>query len=250
MKPQQSDIPKHARGNDIFETTRNAAIESAAALLGTLSKARDLKRRAQAALEERAEFDKDVEKNEPRDFLFDMLRLNASYLNELAKLGSHHKDLVHRALENLYASASKSMNGKDRVLQFTRDQLLQTFILQNDVLDGQGDPVPVYLTWDNVLEAHDLLAKDKDPFSFSVPKGATLSAIKPGSCTISVPFGVPTVVTMKVTEQKAHPFLDRKYETTLRVTLPLPNGRSQVRRIPVELNMRRPTTTTDDKVGA
>jgi hypothetical protein len=108
---QSSPIPKNAIGSDMLETTRHAALESAANLLETLAYARKLKRRAKAALEERTQFENN-DKPAPRDFLFDMLRLNASYLNELAKLGSHHKDLVQRALENVYSTAAANSAAK------------------------------------------------------------------------------------------------------------------------------------------
>jgi len=245
MAGKHFQIPSHSRGNDILETSRNAALESAANLLETLSHARDLKRRARAALEDRTEFDANDEEATPRDFLFDMLRLNASYLNELAKLGSHHKDLVRRALDNLYSSAAgpTSALAKDRVLSFEREKRSATFVVQNDVAPEEST---VQLEWENVLAAHTPLAEN--PFSFrnkSAENGGPLPVrTRPPKrehlpetywCEVPVTFGVPTVVEMTVSDTG---FLKRRYHTSLTLTLQLGNKRKQVRRIPVELDMR------------
>jgi len=243
MAGKHSQIPSHSRGNDILETSRNAALESAANLLETLSHARDLKRRARAALEDRTEFDANDEEATPRDFLFDMLRLNASYLNELAKLGSHHKDLVRRALDNLYSSAAgpTSALAKDRVLSFNRKKWTATFVVQNDV---NPEARFVQLEWENVLTAHSPSAEN--PFAFAVRREDGVEPItvpkREGgdqkasySCPLDVTFGVPAVVEMTVSDTG---FLKRRYHTSLTLTLQLGDKHRQVRRIPVELDMR------------
>jgi len=237
-------IPKHSQGNNLLETSRGTALLSAANLLETLSHARDLKRRAQAALEDRTRFDANDEGKTPRDFLFDMLRLNASYLNELAKLGSHHKDLVRRALDNLYSSTARSTSavGKDRVLKFDLDRKPATFVVQNDVAP---EVVLVELEWENVLTAHTPSADN--PFVFAIPGTEPLPVDRKDTgsphthfCRIPVTFGVPTAVEMTL---QGNGFLKRRYRGILTLSVPIGAEHKQVRRIPVEIDMRDKQST-------
>src|SRR5215510_12462974 len=91
--------------HEILEQSRKAAIRSAATLLDSVSKTRELRRRFGATFggyRRRAEGDE----KDSGDFLFDLLRLNAEYLNRVSRLGERYSEFAHRALENLYAVAA------------------------------------------------------------------------------------------------------------------------------------------------
>jgi len=235
-----NEVAKQASGDDVLETSRSAALESAANILETLAQARKLKQRARAAIEDATEFRADETAAEPRDFLFDMLRLNASYLNELAKLGTHHKDLVRRALENLYSSASaNSKHPTAANLEFDAENLSRKFIVQNDAALTEQS---VLLAWEGILAARS--ESIPDPFSFMdeetgvpIPAKGRPERNKSGAyfVEVDVVFATPTIVAMTVDPTD---LLPRKYETELVIKLKLDDKRTQVRRIPVSIDMR------------
>src|SRR5690349_11166782 len=109
---------------DTLEKSRAAAITLAANLLESVAHAKRFRRR----------FDPDTgppQSSSPQgDFLFDLLRLNADYLNQFARLGNVHKDVAHRALENLYALITPSRARSDaQSLEFTNANPDQTFAI-------------------------------------------------------------------------------------------------------------------------
>jgi hypothetical protein len=91
---------------DVMQDTRRAALRSAANFLEAVDRARQSRRRMAALFPETAEPAGDGERRREKkgDFLFDLLRLNARYLNQLSALGTAHSRIAHQALERLYAS--------------------------------------------------------------------------------------------------------------------------------------------------
>jgi hypothetical protein len=232
--------PADVSGRDILETSRHAALESAANLLEAVAHAKKLKRHASAALEERTQLEEGDANGEPRDILFDILRLNATYLNEFAKLGTRHKDLFHRALENLYSNiAANSKQPTANELEFNRKNLERAFVVRNDAAPEQD---VACIEWVSVL------GKPKDdPLSFKIGKkisqhrtsvDCSICGIHHESCFIHVParFGVPVVINLAIDRKS---LLERVYRTELKVTLRLDQQRRQIRRIPVTINMRK-----------
>ena len=87
---------------DAMQDARKAALRSAANLLESVNRARQARRRVAALFPEpRGEGRPEKKKG---DFLFDLLRLNARYLNQLSALGTAHSRIAHQALERLYAA--------------------------------------------------------------------------------------------------------------------------------------------------
>src|SRR5580692_2708442 len=86
---------------DFMQDTRRAALRSAANFLEAVDRARHSRRRIAAMFPEPAGEHREAKKG---DFLFDLLRLNARYLNQLSALGTAHSRIAHQALERLYAS--------------------------------------------------------------------------------------------------------------------------------------------------
>src|SRR5277367_6766264 len=108
--------------HDILEHTRRAAIRSAGTYLETLDRAR--RSRADADGGSRP-FARAVARAGQRpdrlEVLFEVLRLNANYLNQLAKLGERHGDVAHRTLEHLYSMIAPSRSDPaTSTLRFTR----------------------------------------------------------------------------------------------------------------------------------
>ncbi len=88
---------------DFMQDTRRAALRSAANFLEAVDRARRSRRRIAAMFPEPAG-DGERPGAKKGDFLFDLLRLNARYLNQLSALGTAHSRIAHQALERLYAS--------------------------------------------------------------------------------------------------------------------------------------------------
>lgn len=88
---------------DFMQDTRRAALRSAANFLEAVDRARQSRRRI-AALFPEPPGDGEKQGAKKGDFLFDLLRLNARYLNQLSALGTAHSRIAHQALERLYAS--------------------------------------------------------------------------------------------------------------------------------------------------
>jgi len=229
-----TDVPKPPKG-DILETSRDAALQSAANLLASLAHAKKLRKRAHATLEDRTDFGNQPA-NTPRDVLFDIMRLNASFLNELAKLGTRHEDIVKRALENMYSAATNnSKHAETRELSFDLKQNELAFVIQND---AAPQTKTITLTWQNVLHGR---PNDPQPFSLRAQAGKptkiAVTCEESGRCSaeVNVDFGVPKVLLLKIDPK---PFLQRGYQTELAIRLQLADGKGQVRRIPIVIDMR------------
>lgn len=220
--------------NDILEQSRSAALESAADLLESIAHAQKLKKRAESTFEDRRDpGDKDTESG---DFLFDMLRLNAHYLNELAKLGRRHNAVAHRALENFYALVNPAMkNPSSKELEFSREKPMASFAVQNDV---NPDPKAKYVMveWETI--EHPRTGDPYNPFVIELERRMLSAEIEGKLCRVvlELPFGIPKVVTLHVHFDE---LLERRYRLELQVRLRLDDeGRDQVRRIPIVIDAR------------
>lgn len=213
--------------HEILELSRSAALESAANLLQGIAEGQKLKRRAEAAFEDRRKEEKD---RKGGDFLFDMLRLNARYLNELAKLSDRHKGFALRALENFYALANPGVrNGSATELELSRQKMTSKFVVQNDVNPEEDH---VTLEW-----VPPLGPKDQ---SFTFEFQGSRRRPKAAGCIVKIPiaFGLPKVITLNV---DLSDYLDRRYRTEILIKLPSGTGdREHIRRIPVLIDARKP----------
>lgn len=227
----------------ILEHSGSAAIESAADLLESIAHAQKLKKRAESAFEDRRRpGDQDGESG---DFLGDMIRLNAHYLNELAKLSRRHNVIAHRALENFYSLINPGVkNPSASELEFTREKPTASFAVQNDV---NPDVDSVTLEWASIPDSKTRKAGSPIVVEFDgrrrapeIVPVAPEQEPKPDDCRfrIAVPiqFGVPKVVKLKVNFDE---LLERRYKLELLVRLPLRDeGREQLRRIPLTIDAR------------
>jgi hypothetical protein len=88
---------------DAMQEVRKAALRSAANLLESADHARQARKRVASLFPQPRDDDGRHEKRKG-DFLFDLLRLNARYLNQLSALGTAHSRIAHQALERLYSA--------------------------------------------------------------------------------------------------------------------------------------------------
>ena len=118
-------------GND-YETlreSRQAAIQSAANILQVLSDAKRLRKPLVDALASPTAEDTE----EGGDFLFDLLRLNARYLNQLAAIGKSHTSVAQRALERFYSVVTPpGRMVMSEGLRLTRAAPAASFLVRND----------------------------------------------------------------------------------------------------------------------
>jgi hypothetical protein len=205
----------------ILEESRRAAIRSAANLLEVADRAKRLRKRV-ASTWRNCDDDDGKDRNDRGDFMFDLLRLNASYLNQLAKIGEAHGHVAHRALEKLYAlvvPSGRARSGEELV--FTPHRRSHKFELHND-LNPNADSVT--LTWATVSPP--LLSRPQHWLSFL--DGENVSNRQ--DLTLRLPFGASRSVSAIV--RGDFPVL-RKYAAELSVKL----GRMR-RGIPVVIDWR------------
>jgi hypothetical protein len=88
---------------DAMQDARKAALRSAANFLESIDRARQARKRA-AALFPEPRREEGTQEKRKGDFLFDLLRLNARYLNQLSALGTAHSRIAQQALERLYSA--------------------------------------------------------------------------------------------------------------------------------------------------
>jgi hypothetical protein len=118
---------------DILEETRSAAVRSAANLLQAADHAKRIRKRFVSTLSLRDDEDEPAGRARG-DFLFDLMRLNAGFLNEMAKLGKKHNPIAHQALERLYGLlVPGGRRAQGRELLFTREERTVPFEVHNDV---------------------------------------------------------------------------------------------------------------------
>jgi hypothetical protein len=122
---------------DAMQEARKAALRSAANLLESVDRARQARRRVAALFPEPRDDDGRHEKRKG-DFLFDLLRLNARYLNQLSALGTAHSRIAHQALERLYSAmvpAGRQYSGyqggySGQVLDFSPTARTAKFVIE------------------------------------------------------------------------------------------------------------------------
>ena len=112
-----------------IEHTRRAAITSAANLLEAADKAKRLRKRVISTLG----LDEEAKDGDRGDFVLELMRLNASYLNRLATLGKRHGGIAQSALEKLYGfMVPPSRREASAELKFTRAERKARFLIRND----------------------------------------------------------------------------------------------------------------------
>jgi hypothetical protein len=244
--------------NEILEQSRRAAVQTVANLLDGMAKTKKLRRRFESTQDddrERAEQD-DAPENRDSDFLFDMLRLNATYLNEVARLGARYRDFAYRALENMYRITHPGLknDGADELV-FARSAGVQeewierSFVVQNDVNPKEKSARievpriwnPETRDWIDVIElsCDDEADLDKVP-SHKPEKGDRKAeeARRRAVYNVTLRFGIPQVVTAKA---KVEALPKRKIDDDhIKISLRLDERRERVRRVPVVLDGRDP----------
>jgi hypothetical protein len=206
---------------DTLEKTRRAAILTAANLLETAAKAKRLRKRLVSTLGT-----DDSTKDDKKDFLFDLLRLNANYMNQLATLGKRHGSIAQSALEKLYdLMVPPGRRDSTSEIAFTRDHRVAPFHIRNDAspdirtatIEPRGFVPSETGKWLKSLTASgvDVPVDDQGPGEVYV---------------VPAPFGQ---VTELVAEVYASISGHRQYTPELRVTLG-----DVVRTIPVHIDWR------------
>ena len=129
----QKDDRRIYDGSDYgtLNQSRNAAIIGAANLLEAADKAKRLRKRFTSAL--------DLPESDPApadargDFLLDLMRLNANYMNQLATIGKKHGDIANSALEKLYRLlVPPARRDASAELRFERPLAPAEFLVRND----------------------------------------------------------------------------------------------------------------------
>jgi hypothetical protein len=214
---------------DVLEHSRRAAVTTAANVLEGIAKGKELRRRFNA----RFAFEEVQSGDEKSDFLFDVLRLNATYLNEMARLGQSYGGIAQRALERLYSLASPGVSrATTQGVLFTAGIAEQTFVVQNDV-----DPAAaVSFEWPAIRrgDSEDLAS----PFAcVDLEEPRVDEETRRCSVRTKLEFGVSTPFCLVLREKE--PFSGWKYETSLTIRLRSPDGKVRQRSIPVVVDMRR-----------
>lgn len=218
---------------ELLETSRETALRSAVTILEGLSKAKELRK----AYEGGIGVIKDDDANpKPTDFLFDLLRLNTTYLNEVAKLGERYNGFALRALEKLYAFANPTAT---RVV-LTPASNKGSFTVRND--SNRGRPSQVTLDIPAVL---DIGAKDRQRWRLTADGNIALdpaggvSRDRPTRYTgnLKVDFGdsVDVLVEFDFDELRG-----LRLEDEIRISIELGAGRSKVFRVPLVIDNRPP----------
>jgi hypothetical protein len=226
---------------EMFEHSRSAAVQATANVFDGLAKAKQLRKRAAAAFEDVRDPAEDQAAAEGGDFLFDMLRLHASYVNEVARLGARYRDFAYRALENMYRVTNPGFASRAaEELVFARNapgepnDWLQRLVVRNEIdptvreatIDVPRVFDPTKSEWLSALSVvHPVLPNSPAP-SPKAPRQ---------TFDIVVVFGEPQVVVLKADIERIG---QRKYEDYVYVRLKLPSGKARERRIPVRLDGR------------
>ncbi len=238
-----------ANEHEILEQSRRAAIRSAATLLDSVSKAKQLRRRFATTFggyRRRAEGDE----KDSGDFLFDLVRLNAEYLNRVSRLGERYSEFAHRMLENFYAVAappSARRDGRELVFDFRGSEqakMSRRFVVESDLetaatvtiewpwLTGRQDGEWVQRTGvrvevDAAFQPEVSHARRRWGLSFDLAPGRAMD------------------VSVVVDRSEGQGFLRRRYEFELVVCVSEKEGRWQVRerRVPVSIDLRTPKRT-------
>jgi hypothetical protein len=122
---------------DAMQDARKAALRSAANFLESIDRARQARKRV-AALFPEPRSEEATQERKKGDFLFDLLRLNARYLNQLSALGTAHSRIAQQALERLYSAmvpATRSYAGAPgvypgQVLDFSPTARTAKFVVE------------------------------------------------------------------------------------------------------------------------
>ena len=225
---------------EILEQSRRAAIVAAANVFDGLSKAKQLRRRVSATVEDtRLPGPGDANAPQNEDFLFDMLRLHANYMNEVARLGKTYRDFAYRALENMYRIANPGLGerGGDELV-FTEADEQHGYSSQSLVIRNDNDPSIQVATIDVPTIRDPASSGWKSALKVTSPKPVAPPSPPTGpreSYTVPLPFGQPLAVTLTAAHKA---FRHRKYDDYVFVRLTLRTGQIRERRIPVRLDGR------------
>ena len=217
---------------ELLETSRETALRSAVTILEGLSKAKELRK----AYEGGIGVIKDDDANPKGDFLFDLLRLNATYLNEVAKLGERYNGFALRALEKLYAFANPTAT---RVV-LTPASNQGSFTVRNDSNPGSSQ-----VTLD-IPAVNDIGAKGHQRWRLRTARGnialdaaGGVSRERPTRYTgkLDVDFGdsIDVFVEFDFDELRG-----LRLEDEIRISIELGARRSKVFRVPLVIDNRPP----------
>jgi hypothetical protein len=229
-----------AHDYEILEKSRRAAVLTVANLFDGLAQTKKLRRRTEARThDDRRHADGDDAPDNRDDFLFDMLRLNATYLNETARLGARYRDFGYRLLENIYkvvSPLSRNQTSDELVFAYRSDGKMPSrkLVVQNEI-----DPEPVTAIIDVPALREPATGQWKAALELTLegsglhdhPGGAESRA----RFRVTVPFGQPLVITLN---PKPDAFAHRKYDDQIVITLELSDQRVRVRRVPIVLDGR------------
>jgi hypothetical protein len=215
---------------ELIDTKRKSAMLSAATVLESISKAKSLRKRWESVV---GQDEPSVPENPKTDWLFDVLRLHTTYLNEAAKLGERYGTLAFRALERLYQTAVP--NSSSIVLTETSPSAV--FTVENDATPTAGArSTTIILDVPNVKGppyGRISMRRDDTPIDLQ-PYEEGLR--RRGSFQLGV--GKPQTVTVAF---EFNGFRRIRLEDELRVLLALDATTNRVRRIPLLIDhSRRP----------
>jgi hypothetical protein len=215
---------------EVLEETRRTAVQSAANLLETVDHAKRLRKKLFSSLS--LGDDKGGDTTERSDFLFDVLRLNARYLNRLADIGKRHSHIPHQALERLYSVITNSIAPRPaeraggEELLFTRQRLGGSFEIYNDV-DRQKERTRV--EWTALTPS----LPDLDPQTNWIEYIGGQAASKKAEVKVPSPYRRVQVIRVRVTAAfLAQPPTNQKYTAEIFVH----DGRAAPRRISVVID--------------
>ena len=120
---------------EVLDQTRTAAIRSAANLLEAADHAKRIRQRLFASTPR----DDHPSGSGRTDLVYEVMRLNAHYLNRLADIGKKHSDVPHRVLERFYNMiVSGSGSRLSTELLFHDRRRVDAFEIYNDVDPGSA----------------------------------------------------------------------------------------------------------------
>jgi hypothetical protein len=232
--------PKSNNDHAILEQSRRAAVQTVANVLDGLAKAKQLRRRTESRFDDdRERSPNDDAEGGQNDFLFDMLRLNATYLNEVARLSGRYRDFAYRVLENMYRVANplaKNMASDELVFAYDETRVMpkRKLIIQNDVVADDAQAlieVPIIRSSVPGSRERALSLYSSGTLLKPYPNGGD----RIDTYELTAPFGKPIVV-----ELVADPavFRKRKLEDFIVIRLTLDEERVRVRRVPIVLDGR------------
>ena len=218
--PPQPPGPKKIT-TDTLEETRKAAMQSAVNLLEIVAHAKR-QRRPDPSRGPRAASDKNKDP-EQGDFLFDLVRLNARYLNQLATIGKVNSQLAQRTLERFYSLIAPTERITASAEIVFEHSTTTSIVVHNDAHPAAHE---MHLCWERIEPP--LLEYPKQ--WLSKVNGKDVEQVH--ETTIALPIGKEMTVDLEIVGKLP---VDRTYTSTLVIRL----GDSE-KRVPVRIVWKKP----------